>query len=186
MLDLAKIESGNAEWHSSEIDMREVLEDSVTAVSQLFKDRNITLEIKAPPELPLIVADRDRLMQVMLNLLSNAAKFCERPDGRVNITLMRQDDTLRVDVTDNGIGISPSDQKIIFDKFRQVGDTLTQKPRGSGLGLAISREIISHFGGRLWVTSTLGEGSTFSFTLPIKASSKFEVSGLKLDQKFGT
>ena len=186
VLDLAKIESGNAEWHSSEIDMREVLEDSVTAVSQLFKDRNITLEIKAPPELPLIVADRDRLMQVMLNLLSNAAKFCERPDGRVNITLMRQDDTLRVDVTDNGIGISPSDQKIIFDKFRQVGDTLTQKPRGSGLGLAISREIISHFGGRLWVTSTLGEGSTFSFTLPIKASSKFEVSGLKLDQKFGT
>lgn len=186
VLDLAKIESGNAEWHSSEIDMREVLEDSVTAVSQLFKDRNITLEIKAPPELPLIVADRDRLMQVMLNLLSNAAKFCERPDGRVKVALIRQDDALRVDVTDNGIGISPSDQEIIFDKFRQVGDTLTQKPRGSGLGLAISREIISHFGGRLWVASTLGEGSTFSFTLPIKASSKFEVSGLKLDQKFGT
>jgi signal transduction histidine kinase len=106
-------------------------------------------------------------MQVMLNLLSNAAKFCGRPDGKVTVSLGRQDDFLRVDVTDNGIGVSAADQAVIFDKFRQVGDTLTQKPKGSGLGLAISRQIIDHFGGRLWVTSEPGAGSMFSFTVPV-------------------
>jgi signal transduction histidine kinase len=168
VLDLAKIESGNAEWHPGEIDMREVVEDSVTAVSQLFKERGVALGTSMPREVPPIVADRDRLMQVMLNLLSNAAKFCDRPDGSVTVTLAHLSDSLRVDVADNGAGISETDQDIIFDKFRQVGDTLTQKPRGSGLGLAISRQIIDHFGGRLWVRSRLGEGSTFSFTLPIR------------------
>jgi len=169
VLDLAKIESGNAEWHASDIDMREVIEDSVTAVSQLFKDGNIELQVQLPRQAPQVVADRDRVMQVMLNLLSNAAKFCERQDGKVTASLERQGDFLRVDVTDNGVGISPADQAVIFDKFRQVGDTLTQKPKGSGLGLAISRQIIDHFGGRLWVTSQPGVGSTFSFTLPVMA-----------------
>ncbi|MDP2241711.1 MAG: ATP-binding protein [Burkholderiales bacterium] len=175
VLDLSKIESGNAEWHSSEIDMREVLDDSVTAVSQLFSEQNIALETSAPSVVPPIVADRDRLMQVMLNLLSNAAKFCERQDGRVIVRLTQEQDALRIDVIDNGIGISPGDQEVIFDKFRQVGDTLTQKPMGSGLGLAITREIISHFGGKLWVTSSPGAGSTFSFTLPLRSGSKFQV-----------
>jgi len=87
VLDLAKIESGAAEWHSSEIDMREVLEDSVTAVSQLFRERKIELTVELPQKLPGIVADRDRLVQVMLNLLSNAAKFSERTPGRVAVSL---------------------------------------------------------------------------------------------------
>jgi len=186
VLDLAKIESGNAEWNTSDIDLREVIEDSVTAVSQLFKDGNIELKVQLPRQAPPIVADRDRLMQVMLNLLSNAAKFCERPDGKVTASLERQGDFLRVDVTDNGVGISPADQAVIFDKFRQVGDTLTQKPKGSGLGLAISRQIIDHFGGRLWVTSQPGAGSTFSFTLPVKTGSEFKVPGSELQQEFGT
>ena len=179
VLDLAKIESGNAEWQSSEIDMRDVLEDSVTAVSQLFSEQNITLRMSAPAAVPPIIADRDRLMQVMLNLLSNAAKFCEHRDGRVTVRLVPEDGALRIDVIDNGIGISPADQEVIFDKFRQAGDTLTQKPKGSGLGLAISREIISHFGGRLWVTSAPGTGSTFSFTLPVKTGFKFPVSSFE-------
>jgi signal transduction histidine kinase len=166
VLDLSKIESGNAEWHSGEIDMREVVDDAVAAVSQMFKENGVQLEVRLPQELPFIVADRDRLMQVMLNLLSNAAKFCKRPGGRVNIALARQDGFVRVDVTDNGIGISDSDQEMIFEKFRQVGDTLTNRPQGTGLGLPICRQIINHFGGRLWVQSRPGEGATFSFTLP--------------------
>jgi Na+/proline symporter/signal transduction histidine kinase len=170
VLDLAKMESGNAEWQSSEIDLREVLQDSITSTSQLFNERAITLHTDIPADVPVIVADRDRLMQVMLNLLSNAAKFCPATDGRIGITLAQEADSLRVDVSDNGVGIAPADQAIIFDKFRQVGDMLTQKPEGSGLGLAISREIISHFGGRLWVTSTPGEGSIFSFTIPVQRS----------------
>ena len=166
VLDLSKIESGNAEWHSSEIDMREVVDDAVAAVSQVFKENGVQLEVNMPRVLPSIVADRDRLMQVMLNLLSNAAKFCKRPGGKVSIALARQDGFLRVDVTDNGIGISDSDQEMIFEKFRQVGDTLTNRPQGTGLGLPICRQIINHFGGRLWVQSRPGEGATFSFTLP--------------------
>jgi len=167
VLDLAKIESGNAEWHANELDLREVIDDSITAVSHLFKERNIALDVQLPAGVPPIVADRDRLVQVMLNLLSNAAKFCGRPDGRVRVALAHDGTGLRVDVTDNGIGISAADQAVIFEKFRQVGDTLTQKPEGSGLGLAISRQIIGHFGGRLWVTSKPGVGSTFSFTIPL-------------------
>jgi signal transduction histidine kinase len=120
---------------------------------------------------PVISADRDRLMQVMLNLLSNAAKFCRTDgSGRVRIALRRLPDALQVDVADNGIGISEADQKVIFEKFRQVGDTLTAKPQGSGLGLPICRQIIGHFGGKLWVRSRPGAGATFSFTIPIAES----------------
>lgn len=185
VLDLAKIESGNAEWHTGQIDMREVLEDSIAAVSQLFRDEKISLRTVLPNHIPPIVADRDRLMQVMLNLLSNAAKFCEHNDKRVIISLRRQGDFLRVDVTDNGVGISEAEQQVIFDKFQQAGDTLTQKPKGSGLGLAISRQIIGHFGGRLWVSSRLGEGSTFSFTLPVREM-KDATSGREPQWRFGT
>ena len=113
------------------------------------------------------MADRDRLIQVMLNLLSNAVKFCEADRGRVAIKLSAGGDAVRVDVEDNGPGISEQDQRTIFEKFRQVGDTMTAKPQGTGLGLPISRQIIEHFGGRLWVESSPGQGATFSFTLPL-------------------
>jgi Na+/proline symporter/signal transduction histidine kinase len=170
VLDLAKIESGNAEWHTSEIDMREVIEDSVSATSQLFKENNVEIDTHLPISVPLIAADRDRLMQVMLNLLSNAAKFCSPGHGRVSITLTGLRDCLQVDVQDNGIGISEAEQNVIFDKFRQVGDTLTAKPQGTGLGLPICRQIIHHFGGSLWVRSRPGAGATFSFTIPLAAA----------------
>jgi signal transduction histidine kinase len=186
VLDLAKIESGNAEWHSSELDMREVIEDSVTATSQIFKDRSIALALDLADAVPPIVADRDRVIQVMLNLLSNAAKFCERSDARVAVTLAVQGGQLRVDVSDNGIGISEADQAVIFEKFRQVGDTLTQKPKGSGLGLSISRQIIHHFGGRLWVNSRPGAGSTFSFTIPVANGLESRAAGHHVEPRFGT
>jgi len=166
VLDLAKIESGNAEWQTGEIDVAQVIDDAVSSVSQLFKDHAVALEIDVAAALPPVSADRDRLLQVLLNLLSNAEKFSARPDGRVRIRARRVGAEVRVDVTDNGGGITPEDQHVIFEKFRQAGDTLTQKPAGSGLGLAISRQIIDHFGGRLWVTSPPGAGATFSFTLP--------------------
>jgi signal transduction histidine kinase len=106
-------------------------------------------------------------MQVLLNLISNAVKFSDRREGHVNIALSVLPHALRVDVTDNGQGVRPEDQEIIFEKFRQVGDTLTEKPKGTGLGLPISRQILNHFGGRLWVQSEPGHGATFSFTVPI-------------------
>ena len=167
VLDLAKIESGSTEWQRNQFDLREVIDESLRATSQLFKDNGASVEAHMPAYAPEIVADRDRVTQVMLNLLSNAAKFCVPNEGRVTITLQREQDALRVDVADNGIGISDEDQAVIFDKFRQAGDTLTEKPKGSGLGLAISRQIVEHLGGRLWVVSEPGVGATFSFTLPL-------------------
>jgi signal transduction histidine kinase len=91
-----------------------------------------------------------------------------------------------VDVTDNGIGISAADQQVIFEKFRQVGDMMTQKPQGTGLGLAISRQIISHFGGRLWVTSQPGAGSTFSFTIPLPPAWQSAPSEPERQHQYGT
>ena len=169
VLDLAKIESGNAEWHTAELNMREIINDAITATSQLFKEKNIGLTTRLL-DTPKITADGDRLMQVLLNLLSNAVKFCEPSTGQVFITLRTEGNNLRVDVSDNGPGVSAADREVIFDKFRQGGDTLTDKPEGSGLGLSISRQIINHFGGRLWAENVTGQGATFSFTLPISAS----------------
>ena len=167
VLDLAKIESGNAEWHSSELDLRELIEEAAAAVGPVIAEHRIALALRLPDRVPAITADRDRLMQVMLNLLSNAVKFCDREAGRITIALTRQPDALRIDVVDNGPGIRREDQELIFQKFRQVGDTLTEKPHGTGLGLPISRQIVQHFGGRLWVESGSGSGATFSFTMPL-------------------
>jgi signal transduction histidine kinase len=118
-----------------------------------------------------VLADRDRVMQVMLNLLSNAVKFCPEGTGRVEVRLSEGGGNVRIDVEDNGVGISREHLGIIFEKFRQVGDTLTDKPAGTGLGLAICRQIIDHFGGRLSVESEPGRGSVFTFTLPKMAAS---------------
>jgi len=166
MLDLSKLESGRAEWQDARLDMREVIAETVTGMSQVFGERDIKVEVSVPDRVAPVRGDVDRIIQVMLNLLSNAAKFCDAGRGRIEIALSEQVGALRVDVRDNGPGIDPSDQKEIFDKFRQVGDTLTAKPHGSGLGLHISRQIVEHFGGRLWVESRRGAGACFSFTLP--------------------
>ena len=167
VLDLAKIEAGRAEWSEAPVDMREMIGDTVSAMSQLFQEKNIRVETRLPEKVTPVKADVDRIIQVMLNLLSNAVKFCDPSDGRIEITLTEDERGLRVDVRDNGPGIAPGDEQKIFDKFVQAGDTLTNKPQGSGLGLYISRHIVEHHGGRLWVQSRPGEGACFSFTLPL-------------------
>jgi Na+/proline symporter/signal transduction histidine kinase len=182
VLDLSKIESGNMEWSLSEIDLRSVIEEALTTTGQLFQEKNIQIELDLPTAAPTIVADQDRIMQVMLNLLSNAMKFCNSEAGWVAVRLHVLAEAVQVDVSDNGPGIQPKDQEIIFEKFRQVGDTLTEKPQGTGLGLPICRRIISHFGGKLWVDSKLGHGATFSFTLPLNSQSK-EVEPAKVNSR---
>jgi Na+/proline symporter/nitrogen-specific signal transduction histidine kinase len=167
VLDLSKLESGNADWRPAEVDMRDVIDEAIASTAQVFKERDIALEARVPASCPSVIADRDRMVQVLLNLISNAAKFCEPHRGHVVVSLSREGDCIQCDVEDNGVGISESDQKIIFDKFRQVGDAMTAKPQGTGLGLPISRSIVQHLGGRLWVQSTPGRGSRFSFTIPL-------------------
>jgi len=166
VLDLSKIESGKGEWVESRVDMKEVISDTLAAMGQLFKEQNIAVEARLPEQVSVVTADLDRLIQVMLNLLSNATKFCDPKAGWIYIALVEMEDHLQIDVRDNGRGLSPEDHVAIFSKFRQVGDTLTDKPHGSGLGLHISRQIVEHFGGTMWVESALGKGACFSFTLP--------------------
>ncbi|MEI6303803.1 MAG: sensor histidine kinase [Betaproteobacteria bacterium] len=167
VLDLSRMESGKTDWQESRVDVREVIADTVAAMSQLFDERAIRVVVHAPECASAVLGDVDRIIQVMLNLLSNAAKFCDPGAGRIEIVLSESGGSLRVDVRDNGPGIDPDDHAAVFDKFRQVGDTLTDKPQGSGLGLHISRRIVEHFGGTMWVESRPGSGACFSFTLPV-------------------
>jgi len=171
VLDLAKIESGKAEWVESRVDMKEVISDTLAAMDQLFREKSIRVEARLPDRVSAVTVDLDRMIQVMLNLLSNAAKFCDRANGRIEVALAERNGRLRVDVSDNGRGIRAEDHEAVFGKFHQVGDTLTNKPHGSGLGLYISRQIVEHFGGRMWVESGPGSGARFSFTLPTGARS---------------
>jgi signal transduction histidine kinase len=166
VLDLAKIESGRAEWQVTRVDVRKVVAETLAGMSQVFKEKKVEVLTRFPEKVSPVDADLDRLIQVLLNLLSNALKFCARGKGRVEVTLSEADGVVRVDVRDNGPGIKREDQAVIFDKFRQAGDTLTEKPPGTGLGLHISRQIVEHFGGRMWVESRAGKGACFSFTLP--------------------
>ncbi|MEO6351835.1 MAG: sensor histidine kinase [Burkholderiaceae bacterium] len=170
VLDLAKIGSGSAEWDAVPLDLRQVINDAINTISQLLQEKGIDLTLELPSHQAPIVADHDRLIQVMLNLLSNAVKFCDQAQGRIRVSLAALGDQWQVTVSDNGPGVREQDQELIFDRFRQGGDTLTGKPQGTGLGLPISREIIHHFGGRLWVQSQPGEGANFMFTLPLAAT----------------
>ncbi|MBL8489814.1 MAG: histidine kinase [Rhodocyclaceae bacterium] len=167
ILDLAKLESGRAEWTSGDVDLVEVVRESTESLSQLYREKGVQLAMDLPEGGPIVQADRDRLMQVMINLLSNAVKFVPQDSGRVRIVLERAAGEVRVAVADNGPGIAPEDQQAIFEKFRQGGSVLTDKPVGTGLGLPISRQIVEYFGGRLWVESEPGAGAAFIFTLPL-------------------
>jgi signal transduction histidine kinase len=174
VLDLAKLEAGQVEWRISTVDVRFAAGEAIAAASGLFRERAMQIELDAPESLPPARADLDRVIQVMLNLLSNAAKFCEAGHGSVRVALARDDEWLRVEVHDNGPGIEPREQQRVFEKFHQAGDALTGKAQGTGLGLHISRRIVEHLGGRIWVTSWPGGGSCFGFTLPRAAGDALE------------
>ncbi|HEX4978316.1 MAG TPA: sensor histidine kinase [Nocardioides sp.] len=167
VLDLARLEAGAAEWQVRPVDVAEVVAASMTSAEQLSRVRGVALEVDVPADLPAVTADFDRVVQVMVNLLGNAVKFADPEHGRVRVAAARNGAEVRVDVQDNGAGVPQEDLEVIFDKFRQGGDTHRDRPPGTGLGLPISREIIDHLGGRLWAEQTPGPGATFSFTLPV-------------------
>jgi PAS domain S-box-containing protein len=165
VLDLAKIESGFFEWRDDEIAVPELLERAGHTTASLFEAKGLELRTEIADGLPTLRGDRDRLLQVVINLLSNAVKFTD--EGWVEMRARCQFDELVVAVADTGTGLAPEDHATVFEQFRQVGDTQTDKPRGTGLGLPISKEIVEHHGGRMWVESEPGKGSTFYFTLPV-------------------
>jgi signal transduction histidine kinase len=170
VLDLAKIESGAADWRNASIDMKALVSQTVAGMQELFRERRIELAVELPERVPAVMADSDRIVQVLMNLLSNAMKFCDRDHGRVRVAVTVQKTQVRVEVSDNGPGIRTEDQAAIFDKFRQGGDSLVGKPQGTGLGLHISRHIVERFGGRIWAESPADGGARLFFTLPIASS----------------
>ncbi len=116
-----------------------------------------------------VTGDRDRLVQVMVNLISNAVKFCDSKNGHIEVRLKQSNGQVRVDVSDNGIGIKPDDQTKIFEKFLQIKDPARGRPIGTGMGLTICKRIVDFHHGRIWVESRPGDGATFSFILPLQS-----------------
>ena len=170
ILDMAKMESGRAEWTTSEVDIGDVAREAMDSLGQLFRERAVALEGDIPAAGPIVLADRDRLTQVMINLLSNAVKFVPSGNGRVCVKVRADQQQVRVEVGDNGPGLTAEECNVIFEKFRQGGNAMTDKPQGTGLGLPISRQIVEFFGGNLWVESQPGAGANFIFTVPLLAS----------------
>ena len=164
VLDLAKIEAGKLEWHMEPVSAEDIIDRATAATSSLLDHKGLRLVKNIAPGLPTVSGDRDRLIQVVINLISNAVKFTDT--GSVTCRAEQRDGALVVSVSDTGMGISPEDQPKVFERFKQVGDTLTDKPKGTGLGLPICREIVEHHGGQIWVESVIGKGSTFAFSLP--------------------
>jgi signal transduction histidine kinase len=168
VLDLQKIEAGRMEFRREPVDLRAVVDQALAATSALFATTGLAVVREAPSAVPTVIGDHHRLIQVMINLLSNAVKFTAAGSVTVRVAVAGPEE-LVVSVTDTGTGIAPADQARVFEAFAQAGDTLTDKPRGTGLGLPISREIVEEHGGRLWLESEVGRGSTFAFALPIAA-----------------
>jgi PAS domain S-box-containing protein len=165
VLDIAKMEAGKIDWKMELITMEEIVDRALSATSSLFDNKGLQAIKDIESTLPKIMGDQDRLIQVMINLISNAVKFQET--GSVTCAVRHEGDNLTVSVIDQGIGIAVEDLPKVFEKFRQVGDTLTKKPKGTGLGLPISKEIVEHHGGKIWLESELDKGTTFFFTIPI-------------------
>jgi GAF domain-containing protein/CheY-like chemotaxis protein/two-component sensor histidine kinase len=174
VLDLSKIEAGHMELAPETFDVRKVMQDVEKTVKPMFGDKSQILTIDHGDDLPALTADRVRLRQVLLNLLSNAHKFTP---AEHEITLscgLADQATMVFSVMDTGIGIKPEDQEIIFEEFRQADGSAGREVEGTGLGLAISKRLVEMHGGSIWLESEYGQGATFSFLLPLDGPSSSE------------
>jgi signal transduction histidine kinase len=166
ILDLSKIEAGKLELEPSEFDLPNTIEGTLTLVRERAARHGLQIGFALDQQLGTVVADERKVRQILLNLLSNAVKFT--PDGgRIEVRAGLAEGAAQISVSDTGIGIAPEDHAAIFEEFRQVGNDQMRKREGTGLGLTLARKFVELHGGRIWVDSTLGRGSTFTFTLPI-------------------
>jgi PAS domain S-box-containing protein len=172
-LDISKIQAGRMQWKTQAVSLSEVISQAVNSARPLVEKENLELKTEVEKDLPTVMADQDRLVQVVTNLLGNAVKFTPR-GGQITLKAWQNrlpgnsdKKMLYFSITDSGIGIAPENQSKIFENFGQVGDVLKDRPKGTGLGLPISKKIIEAFGGKIWVESSLGKGSTFLFNLPL-------------------
>jgi signal transduction histidine kinase len=168
ILDLSKIEAGRMELELAAFELPPALENALTLVRERASRHGIGLHLAVDPQLGAIVGDERKIKQVLLNLLSNAVKFTPE-GGQVAVRASRADGSVEISVSDTGIGIAAEDREAIFEEFRQVGSDYARKREGTGLGLALARRFVELHGGRLWVKSEVGKGSTFTFSLPERA-----------------
>jgi signal transduction histidine kinase len=167
ILDLSKIEAGRMELELSRFDLPAAIGGAVILVRERATRHGLALDVSVDDRLGPFVGDERKIRQVLLNLLSNAVKFTPE-GGRVQVRAAPADGGVEISVSDTGIGIAPEDQEAVFQEFRQVGTDYARKREGTGLGLALARRFIALHGGRIWVKSRLGEGSTFTFSLPVR------------------
>ena len=167
VLDLSKIEAGQLVLSLEEYSMADVIQTVITSVEALAAEKNLTLNVSTPAGLKIGRGDQQRIAQVLLNLVGNAIKFTE--SGEVKVEVGVSDEMFLISVVDTGPGISIADQKKIFEEFQQADGSSTREKGGTGLGLSIAKKIVEMHGGRIWVKSTPGKGSNFSFTLPIRS-----------------
>jgi signal transduction histidine kinase len=172
VLDLSKIEAGRLTLSLDEYSMQEVLQAVSAAMRPLAAAKNLVLKVTMPSDLPPVKGDQRRIAQVLMNLVGNAIKFAET--GEVRLDAKIGDGSFLVSVTDSGPGIAPADQERIFEEFQQVNSSSSHSKGGTGLGLAIAKRIVEMHGGRIWVESKMGAGSTFSFTLPLRVERQGE------------
>jgi len=167
ILDLSKVEAGRMELEVGTFSLQMALENALTLIHDRAARHGLTVELTVDETLGDVEGDERKLKQVLLNLLSNAVKFT--PDGgRIEVRAIPANGSVEVSVTDTGVGIAPDDQEAIFEEFRQVGTDYARKREGTGLGLALARKFVELHGGRLWVKSEIGRGSTFTFTFPAR------------------
>ncbi len=170
ILDLSKIEAGRMELTLATFHFPLALENAITLIKGRAARHGIALDIDIDPQLGEFVGDERKIKQVLLNLLSNAVKFTPE-GGRIGVKAGLADGAVEISVSDTGIGIAPKDQEAIFEEFRQVGSDEARKVEGTGLGLTLTKKFVEMHGGRIWVESEVGKGSTFRFTLPSGPSS---------------
>ena len=168
ILDLSKIEAGRMELEALPFDLPAALDNALTLIKERAARNSIGLAVHVDPRIGEVVADERKVKQVLLNLLSNAVKFTPE-GGTITMAAVLNGGMVEISVADTGIGIAPEDQAAVFEEFRQVGTDYARKREGTGLGLALARRLVELHGGTLTLQSELGKGSTFTFTIPVRA-----------------
>jgi signal transduction histidine kinase len=170
VLDLSKIEAGQLTLAANDYSFHDVVQTVISGVESLAAEKQLKLVTNLAPDLPVGRGDERRITQVLMNLVGNAIKFTDA--GEVAVRVTAPDAMFVTSVTDTGPGIPADQQQRIFEEFQQVDSSSTRKKGGTGLGLAIAKRIVELHGGRIWVESTVGKGSTFSFSLPVRVEQK--------------
>lgn len=173
-LDLLRIETGKLEMNINQIRPAELIGESVKVVAPMAKEKGIPLLLDIPADIAMVKGDENQLNQVLVNLLNNAIKFTAQ--GNITAGVRIKDECAEFFVADTGEGMYPEEKEVIFDEFYRISEQVPDRPRGTGLGLSIARKIVEYHGGRIWVDSTPGKGSTFFFTVPVAVEERMTAS----------